>query len=294
MTEKIYKFGNSKLILRFGDITKSNSQVIVSSDDYYLSMGGGVSSSILKAGGNEIALDAAKKVPAKLGDVVLTTAGRLNSKFVFHIITIGEPLSNISPKDVIRLATIKCLDLLNSLSLDSISFPALGTGIAGFKHEDVAVEMAETISKYLTNTPSQIEVVIFLFDSYGNMKPMDYIVFFDAFSSRMPQISEKEIKHIEQLETSSIKSSIMETEQEIKAKRLHNLRKLLVTLEDQRYSLEEELVKQLGSNMPENYEKIKQKLRENEELRLGRLKELHDIKSDGRQNISAKNGTAST
>ena len=61
MTEKTYKIGKSKLTLRFGDITTTNTQVIVSSDDYYLSMGGGVSASILKAGGNEIALDAAKK-----------------------------------------------------------------------------------------------------------------------------------------------------------------------------------------------------------------------------------------
>ena len=77
MNERIYKFGNSKLILRFGDITNTDSHVIVSSDDYYLSMSGGVSAAILRAGGNEIALDAAKKVPSKLGNVVITTAGRL-------------------------------------------------------------------------------------------------------------------------------------------------------------------------------------------------------------------------
>ena len=36
----------------------------------YLAIGGGVSAAILRAGGNGIALDASKKVPAALGDLV--------------------------------------------------------------------------------------------------------------------------------------------------------------------------------------------------------------------------------
>lgn len=283
MTEKTYKFGKSNLTLRFGDITKTDTQVIVSSDDYYLSMGGGVSASILKAGGNEIALDAAKKVPAKLGDVVITTAGRLNSRFVFHAITIGKIVTKTEPKDIVKSATIKCLDLLNSLSLNSISFPALGAGAAGFSYEEVAIEMAETISEYLSNSSLEIEVVIYLFDRYGRMQPTDYIVFFEAFSSKSPRFTRREVNKIEKTKTLNIKSGVADTEQEIKAKRLHNLRKLLGVLEDQRYSLEEKLVEHLGSNDTEAFNKVKEKLRENEELRLGRLKELKDLTDDSSQ-----------
>lgn len=283
MTEKIYKFGKSSLTLRFGDITKTDTQVIVSSDDYYLSMGGGVSASILKAGGNEIALDAAKKVPAKLGDVVITTAGRLKSRFVFHAITIGKVVAKTEPKDIVKSATIKCLDLLNSLSLNSISFPALGAGAAGFSYEEVAIEMAETISEYLSNSTLEIEVIIYLFDRYGRMQPTDYIVFFEAFASKSPRIAEREIKKTEKVKTFSIKSGVADTEQEIKAKRLHNLRKLLGSLEDQRFSLEEKLVEYLGSNDTDAYNKVKEKLRENEELRLGRLKELKDLTEESPQ-----------
>jgi len=277
MTEKTYKFGKSSLTLRFGDITKTDTQVIVSSDDYYLSMGGGVSASILNAGGNEIALDAAKKVPAQLGDVVITTAGRLQSQFVFHAITIGKIIAKTEPKEIVKSATIKCLDLLHSLSLNSISFPAIGAGAAGFSYEEVAVEMAETISEYLSNSNLEIEVIIYLFDRYGRMQPTDYITFFEAFASKSPRIAEKEIKKVERTKTFSIKSGVADTEQEIQAKRLHNLRKLLGSLEDQRYSLEEKLVEYLGANDTDAYNKVKEKLRENEELRLGRLKELKDL-----------------
>jgi len=286
MTEKTYKFGKSNLTLRFGDITKTDTQVIVSSDDYYLSMGGGVSASILKAGGNEIALDAAKKVPAKLGDVIITTAGRLKSRFIFHAITIGKVTTKIEPKDIVKSASIKCLDLLGTLNLNSISFPALGAGAAGFSYEDVAVEMSEIISEYLAKSDKQINVVIYLFDRFSRMQPIDYIVFFEAFASKSPRIAKKEIteeriEKVEMIKTFSFKSSIAETEQEIKAKRLHNLRKLLGTLENQRYSLEEKLVELLDSNDSEEYEKVKNKLKENEELRLGRLKELKDLTEEG-------------
>lgn len=88
--QRTYQFGKSRLTLCFGDITNSDAQVIVSSGDYYLTMGGGVSAAILKAGGNSIALDASKKVPAEVGDVVVTNAGTLAAQYVFHAVTIGQ------------------------------------------------------------------------------------------------------------------------------------------------------------------------------------------------------------
>ncbi len=48
--EKAYQFGKSRLIIKFGDLTSAVTDVIVSADDAYLSMGGGVSASILRAG----------------------------------------------------------------------------------------------------------------------------------------------------------------------------------------------------------------------------------------------------
>ena len=40
---RVYKFGDSQLTLAFGDITTSEAKVLVSSDDSYLTMSGGVS-----------------------------------------------------------------------------------------------------------------------------------------------------------------------------------------------------------------------------------------------------------
>lgn len=78
--EKAYQFGKSRLIIKFGDLTSAVTDVIVSSDDAYLSMGGGVSASILRAGGDVIARDARKNVPCQMGDVVVTVSREVGSK----------------------------------------------------------------------------------------------------------------------------------------------------------------------------------------------------------------------
>ena len=94
---RINRFRDSTLTLEFADITTSESQVLVSSDDSYLTMGGGVSAAIRRTGGNAIALDAAKKIPIKPGDVAVTTAGALRAHYVFHAITLGDEKEKLYP-----------------------------------------------------------------------------------------------------------------------------------------------------------------------------------------------------
>ena len=84
---RTYQVGKSTLTLEFGDITASRADVLVSSDDSYLTMGGGVSLAIQRAAGQGILLEVAKNIPAKLGDVVVTGAGSLSAKHVFHAVT---------------------------------------------------------------------------------------------------------------------------------------------------------------------------------------------------------------
>lgn len=62
MEKRSYEFGNSYLHLIFGDITTSDAEVLVSSDDYHLSMGGGVSAVLYRAAGEALLIDVAKKL----------------------------------------------------------------------------------------------------------------------------------------------------------------------------------------------------------------------------------------
>lgn len=202
MTDHLrYRFGQSQLILKFADIVTSDAQVIVSSDDAYLSMGGGVSAAIRRAGGDAIALDAAKKIPAALGSVVVTTAGQLSAHYVFHAIT-RSPDESGQPQHILRKATRRCLDLVEALQVDSIAFPALGAGFAQFPLDQVSAEMAKVIAPALTSSERPIEVTIYLHDDKKQMREVDFIPFIARFAARVPEFAEHraEVAEVEQAE----------------------------------------------------------------------------------------------
>jgi O-acetyl-ADP-ribose deacetylase (regulator of RNase III) len=141
---------------------------------------GRVFAAIHGAGGNSIPLDAAKHVPAPIASVVVTTAGSLPAKYIFHAITIDAKYRDKNPsKEVITAVTERCLKLLDALGASSIAFPAMGTGAAGFNYEDVAAQMAEVIADDLLKREQPIEVTIYLYDRFGRMQPMDFLRFFE-------------------------------------------------------------------------------------------------------------------
>lgn len=59
----VIAIGKSTIHLVIGDLTSANTEVIVSSDDCFISMGGGVSAAIEAKGGIEIKLHAEKLLP---------------------------------------------------------------------------------------------------------------------------------------------------------------------------------------------------------------------------------------
>jgi O-acetyl-ADP-ribose deacetylase (regulator of RNase III) len=71
-----------------GDITNLVTDVIVSSDDTYLKMSGTLSWRIREVGGDEIYREARNLVPLSLGNIAVTTAGKLQAKKIFHGVVI--------------------------------------------------------------------------------------------------------------------------------------------------------------------------------------------------------------
>ena len=180
---RLYRFKDSTLTLEFADITTSEAEVLVSSDDSYLTMGGGVSAAVRRAGGNAIALDAAKKIPVPLGDVAVTTAGALRANHVFHAVTLGEGKEKTGPRQIIETATRRCMQLVSALSIHSIAFPALGAGFAGFSYEEVAASMANVIADELNRFERPVEVAIYLHDPFHPDR-FDPFAFAEEFARR--------------------------------------------------------------------------------------------------------------
>ena len=277
--ERTYRFGDSTLTIRFGDIVRADAQVIVSSDDSYITMGGGVSASILRAGGEAIALDASKKVPAALSDVVVTTAGALQAQYVFHAITIGPNPDELTHSDIVERTTRRCMQMLDVLQLSSIAFPAIGAGVAGFSYEDVAAKMAEVIADCLTRRSVPTAATIYLFDRFGQMSELDFLRFYEEFAALSPRIAEQATQALQP--TPEPRATVLdlaaETEEEYKRRRLHNLRRLLAELEDQRAKLEQELIACLANPGGEEEARIRRALKENQDLRLQYLAELRSF-----------------
>lgn len=190
--ERTYAFGGSTLTLKFANILDSSAQVLVSSDDYMLSMGGGVSMAISRAAGSAMTLDALKSIPRRLGDVVVTTAGALDARYVFHLVTIGpQDSAKESPEEFVKRATARCLDLADALDVSSIAFPALGTGVAGIPMEASAAAMADAVCDRLTASTRQYDISLYLYARQG-VDSHGYVAFFEEFARMRPRIASRE------------------------------------------------------------------------------------------------------
>lgn len=191
---KEYHINNSTVKIIFGNILDSQAEVIVNSSGSKVTMGGGLTRAIREAGGEVIREDAQTKLPVNVGDAVVTTAGRLRQKYVFHCITIDKSYDHsntpegISEDDIhqyiIGHSIDKCFQLLQAMELISIAFPAIGAGAAGIPFDKVSRVMSEAIAKNLRKTNKTIDVEIYLFDRFDEMDQWDFLPMFEQFSAQ--------------------------------------------------------------------------------------------------------------
>jgi len=149
-----------------GDITNLVTDVIVSSDDNLLTMSGGVSMKIYNVGGDEIYIEARKLIPLSLGDVAVTTSGKLSAKKIFHGVVIDFGKRKGPSREVIQQVVHDCMEKANKYGFRSIAFPLLGTGTGGFS-AIVALEtiLSQLIIDLLVENQSVNEVIITLYGS---------------------------------------------------------------------------------------------------------------------------------
>jgi eukaryotic-like serine/threonine-protein kinase len=163
-----YSFpGGRVLKVVYGDIVKQEVDAIVSSDDGFLSMGGGSSMAIRGAAGPTfIDQETRKYVPVRPGRVVVTAAGQLKARFVFHGVTLEHSGSTYCPsRDLIVEILNSCFYHADTLYLQSLAFPLLGTGYAKFSRlvclDTLFQFLARTLLRGLTSVK---EARIVLFD----------------------------------------------------------------------------------------------------------------------------------
>ncbi len=165
--------------------------MIVSSDDCYLSEGGGISRVIARAGGEEVMRECRKMMPVRLGDVAVTTAGKLPQKYIFHCVTLSNNESDSASlfesledyhRYIIGRSVDKCFRLLGALDLTSIAFPCIGAGAAGIPPETFASIMADRVVHHMCRSNKEYKIELFLYDHLHRWEPIDYLPVFEKIA----------------------------------------------------------------------------------------------------------------
>jgi len=155
-----FKYRNLLIEVIEGDITEVKVDAIVNPANSLLIMGGGVAGVIKRKGGPEIEEEARKMAPVEIGEAVVTSAGRLPSRWVVHAPTVKRPAGRASLESV-SLATRAALTAAEKVEAQSIAFPAMGAGVGGLDiREAVQTMLREIVSKVEEGTSLKKVVLV--------------------------------------------------------------------------------------------------------------------------------------
>ncbi|KAI2647983.1 Protein mono-ADP-ribosyltransferase PARP14 [Labeo rohita] len=138
--------GPIKVKVFCGDITKETVEAIVNSTTTSLDLNTGVSGAILKASGQTVV----NECKSKAGDLT-------NIKHIVHMV--GQTTEN-----GISSSMFKVLRMCEENKIQSVSFPALGTGAGNLAAAGVANAMTEALTDFVKDSPKhlkRVHIVIF-------------------------------------------------------------------------------------------------------------------------------------
>jgi len=164
------KIANTTIILQQGDITSVKADAIVNAANNHLWMGGGVAGAIKRKGGKIIEEEAVRQGPVPIGEAVVTSAGKLNARYVIHAAGMGTDLKTDNNK--IKNATLNSLKRADELKIESIAFPSIGTGVGGFPLSKAAEIMLGTTIEHVKAKTSLKTIIFVLYgdEAYQNFK----------------------------------------------------------------------------------------------------------------------------
>lgn len=150
-----------------GDITLEETDAIVNAANARLQHGAGVAGAIVRRGGASIQRESDAWVrthgPVSHARPAWTSGGQMRAKYVIH--AVGPVWGDGDEDAKLQAAVQGSLAVADELHCESISLPALSTGIFGFPKDRAAGVILSAIEKYFAEQPSAIQRVrIVLFD----------------------------------------------------------------------------------------------------------------------------------
>ncbi len=157
------KIGNSVIRLIKHDITDTEVEAFV----YYarpdLKLGTGFGNAIAVRGGPSIQKELDQMGTAKLGESVVTEAGKLKAKHIVH--AVGPAFLEDDIEDKLRTTVRNALKCAEQKGIRQIAFPPMGAGFYGISLPVSAKVTLGSIKEYLEGDTEIQEVIVSLNDT---------------------------------------------------------------------------------------------------------------------------------
>src|SRR5579864_696878 len=160
------KFPNNRLLkLVVGDITRVTADAIVNAANSALAGGGGVDAAIHRAGGPTIMQDLDRirgTGGCATGSAVVTGAGRLPARFVFHAVGPVYRGGKHGEAELLASCYRTCLGLAEKHTVQTIAFPSISTGVYGYPVGEAARIALREVTQHLGQETIQLVEVKFV------------------------------------------------------------------------------------------------------------------------------------
>lgn len=152
-----------RIVIQQGDITEMAVDAIVNAANNDLMLGAGVAGAIARKGGESIQKECKAIGSIPVGFAAMTKAGKLRAKHVIHAASMGLGGVRTTAK-TLQTSTAHSLRLAAEHELNTIAFPAVGTGVSGFPMDQCAQIMLREAAAHLQKETPLNTIYFVLFD----------------------------------------------------------------------------------------------------------------------------------
>jgi O-acetyl-ADP-ribose deacetylase len=154
-----------EIVLVEGDITQIAADAIVNAANSALAGGGGVDGAIHRAGGPSLMREL-DEIRARIGrcpagDAVVTGAGKLPAKYVFHAVGPVYRDGRHGEPEALASCYRRCLDLAGEHGVRRMAFPAISAGVYGYPLNEAAEIALKEVAAFLGRPDCTVERAIF-------------------------------------------------------------------------------------------------------------------------------------